>query len=252
MSNSLTLTLDNINPSIANAIRRTIISDLPTLAIENVRIIENTSSLYDEIIAHRLGQIPIKTDLGLFNFTESCRCKGEGCPSCTLELSLKAKGKNEFQSIYSNSLKSKDSKIKPIEDILILRLGKGQEVSIEAEAILGTGKDHAKWQPAVVGYKYYPSIKIDKSCNKCEECIDACPMNILKLSNGKAAVTDPKLCTLCNSCAEACDIDAITVSGDDSKFIFKIESSGALPPKEILQRACGILEEKAHELSKIL
>lgn len=252
MNNSLTLILKDIDPGTANAIRRTILSEVPTLTIEDVRIVENSSSLYDEIIAHRLGLIPIKTDLELFNFREKCKCKGKGCPSCTLELTLNIECKKDHRTVYSHDLKSQDPKLKPVEGIPIVRLGKNQKISLEAEAVLGTGKEHAKWQPAVAGYKYYPIVKINSKCNMCKECIDACPVNILKVQNDKVTVTDLKLCTLCNSCAEACDAGAIDVKGDDRKFIFKLESQGALSPKEIFKKACEILEEKAHKLSGLL
>ncbi len=252
MSNSLTLILKDVDPSTTNAIRRTILSDVPALAIEDVRVIENSSSLYDEIIAHRLGLIPIKTDLKLFNFRENCKCKGKGCPSCTLGLVLDIECKKDHQTVYSHDFKSQDPKFKPVEGIPIVRLGKHQKISLEVEAVLGTGKEHAKWQPAIVGYTYYPIIKINKKCDKCKKCIDACPVNILKVSNRKITVTDPKLCTLCNSCAEVCEADAITVKGDDRKFIFTIESQGALAPKEIFKKACEILEEKARKLSGLL
>lgn len=253
MSNSLTLVLKDSDPSIVNAIRRTILSEVPTLAIEDVRITENSSSLYDEIIAHRLGLIPIKTDLKLFNFRDKCRCKGKGCPSCRLELTLDVECKKDYQTVYSHDLKSSDSKLKPVEGIPIVRLGKDQKISLEAEAVLGAGKEHAKWQPAVSGYKYYPIIKIDKKkCNKCKECADACPVNILKATKTKVSVTDKKLCTLCNSCMDVCEEGAISVEGDDTKFIFSIESQGALAPKDIFKKACEILEIKAKTLSKLL
>lgn len=252
MTDSLKLILGDIDPSTANAIRRTILSEIPTLAIENVRISENSSSLYDEIIAHRIGLIPIKTDLGLFTFREECKCEGKGCPSCTLELTLDVECKKSNQSVYSHDFKSSDPTIKPVEDILIVRLGKNQKISLVAEAILGTGKDHAKWQPAVAGYKYYPIINVGSDCNMCKACIDACPVNILDASNGKISVTDLELCTLCNSCAEVCDADAISVKGDDHKFIFKIESQGAMTSKELFKKACEIMEEKAHKLSGLL
>ena len=252
MSNSLTLVLKDTDPTTTNAIRRTILSEVPTLAIEDVRIIENSSSLYDEVIAHRLGLIPIKTDLKLFNFREKCKCKGKGCPSCTLGLTLDVESKKEYQTVYSQDLKSQDPKFKPVEGIPIVRLGKNQKILLEAEAVLGTGKEHTKWQPATAGYKYYPIIKINSKCNMCKECIDTCPVNILKASKSKITVTDIKQCTLCNSCVEACDAGAIAVKGDDRKFIFQIESQGALAPKEIFKKACEILEEKAHTLSGLL
>jgi DNA-directed RNA polymerase subunit D len=252
MNNSLTLVLKDIDPSTANAIRRTILADVPTLAVEDVQITENSSSLYDEIIAHRLGLIPIKTDVKLFNFRDSCKCKGKGCPSCTLTLTLDVECKKNFLTVYSQDLKSADPKLKPVEGIPIVRLGKGQKITLSADAILGTAKEHAKWQPAVAGYKYFPIIKISKKCTNCKECVDACPVNILKFVKGKITITDKKACTLCNSCAEVCEEDAITVSGDNTKFIFKIESQGAIPSKEIFKIACETLEGKAKELSKLL
>jgi DNA-directed RNA polymerase subunit D len=252
MNNSLTLILKDIDPSTANAIRRTILADVPTLAIEDVRISENSSSLYDETIAHRLGLIPIKTDVKLFNFKDDCKCKGKGCSSCVLELTLDIECKKNFQTVYSDDLKSSDTKLKPVGGIPIVRLGKGQKITLSAEAILGTAKEHAKWQPAVVGYKYHPIIKISSKCTKCKECVDACPVNILKATKGKITVTDKKACTLCNSCVEACEEDAITVKGDDTTFIFKIESQGAIPPKDLFDIACESLEGKAKELSKLL
>jgi DNA-directed RNA polymerase subunit D len=252
MSDSVTLVLNDIGPSTANAIRRTILSDVPTLAIEDVRISENSSSLYDETIAHRLGLIPIKTNAKLFNFRYACKCKGKGCQSCTLELSLDVESKKNNETVYSQDLKSTNPKLKPVEGIPIVRLGKHQKIKLTADAVLGTGKEHAKWQPAVAGYKYFPIIKVNKNCTNCKECVDACPVNILKAAKGKVTVTDKKLCTMCNSCTDVCEEEAITIDGDDTKFIFKIESQGAIPPKEIFKIACESLEGKAKELSKLL
>jgi DNA-directed RNA polymerase subunit D len=249
---SMKLILDDVDVSVANALRRAMISEVPTLAIEDVRILENTSSLYDEIIAHRLGLIPIKTDLELFNFRSSCTCKGKGCANCTLTLSLKVEGKKGNITVFSQDLKSADPKLKPKEGIPITRLGNGQRLSLEADAILGTGKEHAKWQPAIVGYKYYPEIEITGKCEDCVECVDSCPVDILKVSKGKVVVTDEKKCTLCNSCVEACELGIIKVKGNKRRFIFNIESIGSLKPREIFEKACEILEDKTKELTALL
>ncbi len=53
--------------------------EVPTMAIEDVEFRKNNSILYDEIIAHRLGLVPLKTDLKSYNLPEKCKCKGEGC-----------------------------------------------------------------------------------------------------------------------------------------------------------------------------
>ncbi|MFH1775003.1 MAG: DNA-directed RNA polymerase subunit D [Methanobacteriota archaeon] len=245
---SLSLVLGDADASFTNAIRRAIISEVPTLAIENVDFLENTSSLYDEMIVHRLGLIPIKTDLEIFNFREECSCKN-GCSRCTLKLSLSKEGPCV---VYSQDIKSEDSKLKPIEGVPILKLGKSQKISIEAEAILGTGKEHAKWQPAVVSYKYYPEIEIADKCDLCGECVTACPKDILSIEKKKVKISDEKKCNLCNSCVEACELDAIKVIGNDRKFIIKIESTGALKPEEIFTKSCEILQEKAKKLRELL
>lgn len=143
--------LEDVNASVANALRRVMLSEVPCLSIEDVTFLENTSSFYDEIIAHRLGLVPIRTDLKLFNFREKCTCGGAGCASCTLKLTLEKDGPC---TVYSHDLKPEDPKLKPQEGIPILKLGNGQKITIEAEAILGTGKTNAKWQSAIVSYKY--------------------------------------------------------------------------------------------------
>ena len=74
---------EDISPYFVNSLRRTMIADLPKLAIDNVIIYDNTSALFDEIISHRLGLIPIPTDLSLLSFKDECVCKGKGCPNCT-------------------------------------------------------------------------------------------------------------------------------------------------------------------------
>lgn len=245
---SLSFVLEDVDVSIANGLRRTMMSGVPTLVIEDVHFYENSSSLYDEIIAHRLGLVPIKTDLELFNFRDACSCE-DGCPSCTLTLSLKKEGP---RMVYSNDLKSEDRKIKPVKGIPLIKLGKNQKVELEAVAILGTAKEHAKWQPGVVSYKYHPQIKVTDKCDVCERCVEACPRKILTLRRGKIKVTNERECILCNCCVDVCEVKAITVKGDDRRFIFKVEGNGSLEPEEIFTRACEILKEKSEELMPLL
>ncbi len=244
--------LEKAKPSEANAIRRAILGEVPTLAVEDVIIYENSSPLFDEILAHRIGLMPIKVDaedIERFNFRDDCSCGGEGCASCTLKLSLEAEGPG---TVYSHDFKSEDPEIKPVEGIPIVKLGKNQKVVLEAEVVLGRGKDHAKWQPAVVGYKYYPVITVKDNCTSCEACVEACPRNILSFEEGKVVVNNIENCTLCKACVEVCEDRALVVEGDSTKFIFTIEGLGSLEPEEIFKKACDVIAEKADKLSELL
>ena len=247
-SQSITFILRDVNVAVANTLRRVMISSVPILAIEDVHFYDNTSSLYDEMVAHRLGLIPIKTDLELFNLRDECSCE-DGCPSCTVTLSLKVEGPG---NVYSHDLKSSDGKIKPVDGILVVKLGSSQRLELEADVVLGTGSEHAKWQPCVATYKYYPIISVSDQCDDCGDCVEVCPRKVLAVKDGKITVIKERDCILCNSCVEMCEQNAIVVKGDERTFIFKIESNGSLEPEKIFSKACDILDGKSKELIPIL
>jgi DNA-directed RNA polymerase subunit D len=150
--NSVTIQLEGLDRSYANAVRRFCISEVPSMAIDDVVILENSSVLYDEILAHRLGMIPIKTDLERYVLPEKCDCGSPlGCNKCRVLLVLDAAGKDKVSTIYSGDLVSEDRDIRPIsETIPLVKLARGQTVKLEAYARLGRGKEHAKWQPCSV------------------------------------------------------------------------------------------------------
>lgn len=250
--NRIKLLLEDATPAIANAIRRAILGEIPVLAIEDVIIYENSSPLFDEVLALRLGLIPIHAEpeeLDRLNLREECSCKGEGCALCTVRFTLKAQGP---KVVYSHDLLSEDENIKPVPGIPVLKLGENQKVELEAEAILGFGREHAKWQPAVAGYKYYPQIEIKENCTACGECVEACPRNILYFEEGKVVVKDIEACTMCRACMDACEDSAIVVSGDPTRFIFTVESQGVMDPEHIFKKACDALAKKADELASLL
>ena len=245
--------LEDADPAFANSLRRIMIAEVPTMAIDEVIVIENSSPLFDEIIAHRLGLIPLKTDLDTYVLPEKCECGGEGCANCQVALTLEVEATDGPMTIYSGHLKSQDPKIVPVsEKIPIVKLAKGQKLVLEAYARLGLGKEHAKWQPvSAAAYKYLPIINLDyEKCDQCGACVEACPREILTLKDGELVIGDIFNCNLCKSCEEACDLEAIKVSYDDKTFIFTIESTGALPPEKILEEAAKILAEKAEQLIK--
>src|SRR5271156_3823121 len=149
---TITLQLEGVDRSYVNAIRRFCISEVPGMAIDDIVILENSSVLYDEILAHRLGMIPLKTDLERYVLPEKCDCGSPlGCQKCRVLLVLAASAKDKPRTVVSGDLVSEDREIRPVSaNIPIVKLAAGQAVKLEAYARLGRAKEHAKWQPATV------------------------------------------------------------------------------------------------------
>lgn len=132
-----------------NAIRRLSINEVPTLAIDDVVILENSSVMHDEAVAHRLGLIPLRTDLHRFVLPHDCDCNSTlGCTKCRVLLSMDSEANDKTKVVTSGDLVSEDEVVKPIStEIPIIVLAPAQKLKFEAYARLGFGKDHAKWQP---------------------------------------------------------------------------------------------------------
>ena len=146
-SQKIAIKLKGVPLQYANALRRVCLNGVPVFAIDTVDIIENTSVLPDEGLAHRLGLIPLKTDLSRFNEPSKCDCQSEsGCSNCKVLLVLDSGESNETRSVLSSELSSEDESIKPVsEKIPIVQLAPGQKIKIECYARLGRGTEHAKW-----------------------------------------------------------------------------------------------------------
>jgi DNA-directed RNA polymerase subunit D len=242
--------LKGVDNAFVNSLRRVMLSEVPTFAIDEVNIYENTSVLFDEQIALRLALIPLKTDIKNYNLPEECPCNGEGCTLCEVSLTLSAEGP---KMVYSGDMVSADPEIYP-EDakIPIIELKEGQKLVLDAIARLGLGKEHAKWQAGIAcGYKNMPVISIT-GCDQCGACITACPKNILEIQGNTATLTDPLECILCRLCEKACEIDAITVKEDSSTVILSFESDTSYTAKELIMEAANILQNKALALKETL
>ena len=259
------LVISDIYPSIANAIRRELMAEIPKMAIEDVEYhlgpirddegneFESVSPLFDEIIAQRLGLIPVPTDINNMVPRDECDCSGTGCPKCAIMYTLNKKGPC---MVYSGDLEPLgDAKLAPREKgIPIVKLGEGQALLVYVTALLGKGKEHVKWQVAqAVGYKYYPIVDIDSSkCSMCGDCIAECPVNILSESKGKIVVDDIEKCTLCKTCSDACPKGAIQVDSDPKRIIFHFETDGSVSTRDALIYALSSLKERFNDIAEII
>jgi DNA-directed RNA polymerase subunit D len=250
---SMRLLIREVDVPYMNALRRTVIAEVPCMAIDEVVMIENSSILQDEIIAHRLGLIPLKTDLNGYNLPEECPCKSEfGCNLCRVTLTLDVEAKEGTRPVYSGELKSENEAIVPVSDkIPIIKLAKEQKLRLEAYARLGKGKNHAKWQPvSTCTHKYFPKIEISsRHCDACGKCVEICPRKVYEKTDNRIKVRDLLACTLCLDCVEACPQNppGIKVSWEENSFIFSVESTGALPPERIMAEAVKTLDKQLTE-----
>jgi len=244
--------IEGANPAFMNSLRRIILSEVPAMAIDEVVVIENSSMLHDEILVHRLGFVPLKTDLDSYNLPEECSCKSElGCNLCRASLTLNVEAQENIKTVYSSDLTSENPNVKPVsEKIPIVKLAQGQHLKLEAYARLGKGEKHAKWQPvSLCAYKHFPRVKInEKECDSCGKCVDICPKRVISISEGgkKLELHDVIDCTACHDCVAICPKSppAVTVSGDKDVFVLDIESTGALPVERILLEGIKILDRK--------
>ncbi len=230
-----------------NTLRRMILNRVPTMAIEEVTFIDNGSALYDEFLAHRLGLIPLVTDSESYFIKSKCKCKGNGCARCELNMTLEKKGPC---SVYAEDIKSADPKVKSaIPKLLIAKLLPGQNLKFEAKAILGGGKQHMKFAPGQVYYQGYPEITIDQA-QATKIKADQCPQKILELDGKKLKVTDETECNLCKACQDASPEGAIKIEGSEKDFILTIEPWGQLSAKEMVATAITMLDEDLEELKE--
>ncbi|MCW4016238.1 MAG: DNA-directed RNA polymerase subunit D [Candidatus Bathyarchaeota archaeon] len=247
--------VSGVNVPFVNALRRIMLTEVPAMAIDEIVVLENSSILNDEILAHRIGFIPLKTDLDSYSLPEECKCESEfGCNLCRSNLTLEAEAVDKITTVYSGDMKPENPDIVPVSDkIPIVKLASDQRIKMEAYARLGKGKKHAKWQPvSMCNYMYLPKIKVDvDSCDACGKCVKVCPEECLIKTDSGIKTQNELECTLCMDCVDACPKEplAVEVTWDKNAFIFKIESTGALPVERIVVEAIKILDKKVKEFS---
>jgi DNA-directed RNA polymerase II subunit RPB3 len=165
-------TLSKTDASIANSLRRAMMAEVPTMAIDKVEFIHNSTVLHDDFIAHRLGMVPLTSERAGWNteaigsavqdfqYNRDCTCMGH-CPNCTVNFEINVKCMGEERKVTTKDLKPEledDSRCQvACDDILLCKLRKGQHLRLKAAAQKGIGKEHAKWSPVCTAcFRYEP------------------------------------------------------------------------------------------------
>jgi len=256
--------LDHVETAFANALRRAMIAEVPTLAIDYVKFYDNTSVLFDEMLALRMGLIPLRGEVDSYRFPDECECGGEGCSLCQLYLNLNAQCPDDQDelTVYSGDMKSSDPETSPAQpDIPIIKLKKNQKIMAEAVARLGRGREHAKFQPTTVcGYRNRYMVTLGEKCKTCSEhkCVEACPRDVFEVIDGTPRVANELNCSYCKLCIEACqeihgeEDSRVSITPVEDSFVFTVESDGSMDVADVVLRAADTMKVKVNELSEKL
>ncbi|MBI4095540.1 MAG: DNA-directed RNA polymerase subunit D [DPANN group archaeon] len=235
--NEIKLVLDKTTPEFVNEIRRASMFEVPTLAIDDVYFTQNSSALYDEMLAHRLGLVVLKTPKG-YNLPSECTCSGKLCAKCSVKMTLRAKGP---VTVYAKDMKIKDPDVKVVHpETVIVKLLENQEVELEAVAILGKGLEHAKWNAGHVYYLGMPEIEATKDADA-KTVLENVPI-VEKSGKG---LEIKNIAKWTEAYGEICQKNGFVVKNSDSQFIFTLESWGSKSPQEIMSEAVEVIEQKA-------
>jgi DNA-directed RNA polymerase subunit D len=253
--------IDGITPTIANALRRTLLDDIPKLAIDKVifhhgqirdregNVYDSSLPLFDEIVAHRLSLVPLVSDPKM-NFREECACEGKGCPLCTMSYSINKIGpavvtSGDLQPMGNPDLTPADP------DIPIVKLGPKQAILVTGEAIMGRGKTHTKWQATSgVFYKYHREFVVTKSeLENWTSVKEKCPLSVISEDSKTIRFTDDDGC---KAVRQLLDYPSVKVIEDDTQFIFQFETDGSYKAIDVLEYALKRLPQRLNTLLESL
>lgn len=221
-----------VEDSLMNAIRR-YVNKVPVLAIDTVEIIQNGSALYDEVIAHRLGLIPLKKDPVLMGKTKGI---------------LKLKTDKEGV-VQSGELKGNAELI--YNEVPITYLNKGQELELNAYTGVGIGSDHVKFSPGLMFYRTISELTLDK--NFLTEVKKICPNANIKEKGEKIIIVDDQEKEILDACEGLLEGEGKKVETSLKEgLIVSIESFGQIEAKEIFNGAINVLKKDLAEVSKKL
>lgn len=264
--------MKGIAPPLANAFRRILIAEVPTVAISQITMEQNTGVIPDEYLAHRMGLIPIVIDPDLlqwrlfetdefnennsidFKLRKSCDHKTVSVPVYSGDLIWKPSSAEQAEKFKNNPPHP------VVDDILIAKLCPGQEIDLVCRCEKGLGKDHAKWSPVCTAYyRLVPVIELAQDIvgDDAVRLRDACPPGVIKLTKGKdgkkkAEVADPAKLNVHRECLEPFRELGVTVTTSRDHYFFSIETVGHVPATTLFEKAIMVLKEKCVTARKVL
>ncbi|AFR94965.1 DNA-directed RNA polymerase I and III subunit RPAC1 [Cryptococcus neoformans] len=275
--------LVGVDASIANALRRTLIAEVPTVAIEEVYVWNNTSIMQDEVLCHRVGLVPLKIDPRSLRYRPSANSQPHEHDTVVFDLRVRCDRrpnvdrsetdpkKMYFDSnVYSGMLKwvpSGDQKKKfkgkaprPVnDDILLVKLRPGQQVDLHCFARKGVGADHAKFSPvATASYRLLPHIILrgpipKEHQQKFKGCFPPGVIEIEKDESGEdqCVVKNPRKDTVSREVLRHPEFqDLVQLARIRDHFIFNVESAGQYSPEELVPEAIKILLGKIKDVEE--
>ena len=253
--------ISNVDYVFCNTLRRLVMDEVPTLAVHNVEIRENSTALYDEVLAHRLGLMPIKTDLSSYRLPVSDEEIEMKNASCTLQINLKCEKQGV---VYAHMAKSADPSctfVYPDTPIVSLHLKQHdklvnkqeldvQKVDLTMTAVMGQGKNHVKWSPGILTYREELKLNAPKGVNS-ELLIEKCVDGVFIEKAGKLSVNQDKVQTS-NLVDYYLSLDNTLNVESTGDMICDLELWGQLTDLEVLNSASDIMLNKIEEFGGLL
>jgi DNA-directed RNA polymerase II subunit RPB3 len=240
---SIRFTLSDCDLSLANSLRRAMLAEVPTICIDLVEIETNTSVVPDEMLAHRLGLVPLLSGPAVtdeFRYNRECSC-AQHCPQCAVELTLSVRCTgDQTRDIHDTDLVSTHDLVRPLSiaspvnphptlPILLAKLRRNQEIKLRCVAKKGIGKEHAKWSPtAAVGFEYDPDNVLQHTTFWVEEDVDK--------EWPKSKYSERQKYAQGN--------EGFVPVAEPTKFFFEVETVGAVKPAAIVSGGLGVLQAK--------
>lgn len=277
----VTFAIRNCDNAFANGLRRVILSEIPTLAIDVVTVISNTSVFFDEFIVHRLGMIPVLSELvDELVYPRDCACGGEvGCSACQIggRLTVACSSKEHKRDVYASDMVFDHPSIRHVSyndrGVWIMSLGRSQEIDVQFYIRKGIAKEHTKWMAVgTVSMQFEMAVKVfqnsfrqlpDASLRK--TFVDRCPGKVFAYDEVEQLVTapNPERCIYCRECISIeppfnnlpeplVNVRPRINENGKYNFIFTVESLGTLPVLTVILKAVDVYIAKMAKVKTVL